>query len=284
MAYGVQAPDSSRTDDEVHREPADHAEPREVTSDHHGGLGDRRGVLDVRGEHAAEVALAAGATEQLVVRGQQLDLPVGQGPHLDAGTGQGRAGDPLLDDAAVRGERRQVGVEGQVVGLQLHREHPGPDLLGLGGRPRRGEAVQVDHRVARAGDALVELHDRLGERRPAGAHAPDAGDDVVDAVEVLGAHRARHAELLEHPAAPGLAAQLGQAGIRAVHGDSQAERDVPLEGGRVVRDQVAALRVGDERPDLAEHPRPGEQLGAQGGGRTRRRSGPSSAAPGHGWG
>ena len=65
-------------DDEVHREPADHAEPREVTSDHHGGFGDRRGVLDVRGEHAAEVALAAGATERLVVRGQRSTCPSGR--------------------------------------------------------------------------------------------------------------------------------------------------------------------------------------------------------------
>ena len=122
IAYGVQAPLVVLYDNEIHREPAEHAERREMPSDHHRGLGDARGVGGVGREHAAEVLLTALAAEQLVVGGQQFDRAVGQRPHLDAGTGQRDSGDPLLDDAAVLLERGQVGLDGQLFGLQLHAE------------------------------------------------------------------------------------------------------------------------------------------------------------------
>ncbi len=135
-------------------------------------------------------------------------------------------------------------------------------------RPEVRQPAQVHHCVARAGDALVQLHDRLAQRRPSHAHALHARHDVVDRVEILGPDRTLHPELLEHPPAAGLAAEVLESRIRTVHRDPKAQRDVALERCGVVRDQVTALRIGDQRPDLPQKPRPRKQFRAQ---RDRRR-------------
>ena len=96
---------------EVHREPAERAELCEPSSDHHRGLCDGRGVVGIGREHAAEILLAARATEKLVVGRQQFNGAVRQCPHLDTRTGQRFAGDPLLDDAAVLLEGREIDVD-----------------------------------------------------------------------------------------------------------------------------------------------------------------------------
>ena len=98
-------------DNEIHREPPEHAELREMPTDHHRGLRDRRGVAGIRREHAAEVLLTARTAEKLVVGGQQLDGAVRQCAHLDTWTGQRDSGDPLLDDAAVLLEGGQIDVD-----------------------------------------------------------------------------------------------------------------------------------------------------------------------------
>ena len=226
-------------------------------------LCDGRGVVGVGREHAAEILLTARATEKLVVGGQQLDGAVRQCPHLDTRTGQRFSGDPLLDDAAVLLEGSQIDVDRKGLRLRLHVQDAVPD----GGRLVRGarfrQVAQVDHRIACAGDALVELHDRLTERRPTCAHALHARHDVVDRVQVLGPDRTPDTELLEHPAAAGLAAEVLEPGIGAVHRDPQTQCDVPLERCGVVRDQVTALRVRDQRPDLPQKSRPRKQFRAQ---------------------
>ena len=70
--------------DEVDREPAQRALAREPLPDQLGVAGDQPGVLRRRREHAAQVALPAGAAQQLVVGREQLDLASGQHPQLDA--------------------------------------------------------------------------------------------------------------------------------------------------------------------------------------------------------
>ena len=68
-------------------------------------------------------------------------------------------------------------------------------------------------------------------------------------------------QLLEGPAAPGLAAEIGVPGIGAVHRDAEVQRDVAPAGRGVVRDQMAAGRVGNERANLPQQFWPCEQLG-----------------------
>ena len=184
--------------------------------------------------------------------GQQFDGAVRQRPHLDAGTGQRDPGDPLLDDAAVLLEGGQIGFDGELFGLQLHAEQAFGDRRRLVRRAGGRQPMQVHQSVAGTGDTLVELHDRLSERRPPHAHALHAGHDLVERVEVLRPDRARHFELLEHSAAAGLAAEFREPRICAVHRDAEAQRDVSFERGGVVRDQMAAGRVGDQGPDLPQ--------------------------------
>ena len=100
-----------------------------------------------------------------------------------------------------------VRVERHVLRLQLH----APDALGdRGAALRRGQLrdpVELDQRVARARDALVELHDDLAHGRPRRQQVVDRVDDLVEAVQVLGPERVRHADLAEEPPAAGLAAE-----------------------------------------------------------------------------
>ena len=55
------------------------------------------------------------------------------------------------------------------------------------------------------------------------------------------------------------------AGVGAVHGYAEQQGEVPFEPGRVVGQQVREGRVGNEGTDLADHPRPGQQLLGQRG-------------------
>ena len=63
--------------------------------------------------------------------------------------------------------------------------------------------------------------------------------------EILHPDRTRNPELLEHPAAAGLAAQVCEPGVRAVHRETEADGDVPLERCGVVGDEVTSVQVGD---------------------------------------
>ena len=110
-------------DDEVDGEAAEDPLRGQPPADDLGRLADQSRVRGVRRERAADVALATGTAEQLVVGGQELDAPVGQDPELHARAAQLGARDPLLDDAAVAGEAVPVLVprEGRRLELELGR-------------------------------------------------------------------------------------------------------------------------------------------------------------------
>ena len=84
-------------------------------------------------------------------------------------------------------------------------------------------------------------------------------------------------------ATSGLAAEVGQSWVGAVHRGCRDRGRRRARGSRVVGDQVATCGVGDHLPDLPQQPRPGQQLRAQRPG-TRHRPGPGSGGRGRGWG
>ncbi len=110
--------------DEVDGEASDHAFASEPGTDDRGVGADRRRVVEVGGEAAAEGALSARSAEHLVVRGQQLDLTARCHAQLHARTPHLDPRDELLDDAAALGELAQVGVEWGVRTLELHAPWP----------------------------------------------------------------------------------------------------------------------------------------------------------------
>ena len=95
------------------------------------------------------------------------------------------------------------------------------------------------------------------DRRPGGEHVADRVGDLGEAVQVLDARadagrRTRRTAGGNRSCVP----EVGQPRIRPVHRDAEAQREVALERGRVVGDQVAARAVRDLRRD------PGEQSGS----------------------
>ena len=162
-------------------------------------------------------------------------------------------GDPLLDDAAALGELRQRSRRSVTVGdSKLIARTRSLDRARLAVGARRGQAAQVDDRVALARHALVQLDDHLLDLRAARrAVARSRSTTSSSAVQVLHAERMRHALLGEQPPAAGLRPEVEVPRVGAVHRDAERQREVALELGRVVRDEVRAVRVGDQRRGCA---------------------------------
>ena len=144
----VRAPHAVRSPhrDEVDREAPEHALRGQTLADLHGLIRDRRRIRRVGREPAAEVALAARPAEELVVRGEKLDLAERRDAQLHARASELLARDPLLDHAALLAERRCVAVKGETGVLEAHRAHPRLDLSATvassgGGRPLRSTSA-----------------------------------------------------------------------------------------------------------------------------------------------
>jgi hypothetical protein len=69
-----------------------------------------------------------------------------------------------------------------------------------------------------------------------------------------------HALLLEETAAARLRAEVEVLRVGAVHRDPERHGEVALELRRVVRDEVGALRVGDQLAEPPDQPGPLEEL------------------------
>ena len=69
-----------------------------------------------------------------------------------------------------------------------------------------------------------------------------------------------HPALGEEAAAARLGAEREEFRIRAVHGDAEREREVSLELRRVVRDEVSAIRIGNQLANASQDSRSLEQL------------------------
>src|SRR5262249_14421800 len=137
--------------DEIEGEPPEDALPREPLSDLPRLLRDRDRVRRVCREDAAQVALPARPTQELVVCGEQLDPARRRHPELDAGPAELRAADPLLQDAAGRLKLLEVGIELEVLDLEAHLAKPLLEGRSLPGGTRSGEISQVDERIPLSG-------------------------------------------------------------------------------------------------------------------------------------
>ena len=142
------------------------------------------------------------------MRGEQLDLAQRRHPQLHARAAELGAADALLDDPAVLRELGEVGRRAATSGCSnaIASTRRG-QLRPLVGRAGRGQVAQVDDRVAAPGHAVVELDDRLGDRRLRRPHPRERVDHAVDVVHVLVAERVRDAGLGEQPPAAGLRAE-----------------------------------------------------------------------------
>ena len=201
-------------DHEVDREPPEHALRREALADRHRRVADQARVRRVGGEGAAEVALAAGAAEELIVGGQELDGAVGQRPQLHARAQELLADDALLHDAA-------VGLELGHVRRRTARPAPPAACPGRARRsPRRrsdsgSSAIPSSSTSALPAPETPSLSFTMTWRMVGrvASRSADRVDDLVEAVQVLGAERVRHADLAEEPPAAGLGAERGQARV-----------------------------------------------------------------------
>jgi hypothetical protein len=177
---------------------------------------------------------------------EQLDLTQGRHAELDARAGDLDAGDPLLDDAAALGELCDVAVERHVRAFEPHGPDPLWQLCQLACRARCRQAAEVNQRVAAAGDAFVELDQRLLGPGAGRTQLRESVDHLIEVVEVLEADRVAHSLLGEDPTTAALGAEMKQLWVGAIHGDAEAEGEVPFERRGVVRDEVGPAPVGDQ--------------------------------------
>ena len=81
--------------------------------------------------------------------------------------------------------------------------------------------------------------------------------------EPLDAERMIDPELGEDPPAPRLRSQREVPRIATVHRDAKGDREIALVGRRIERDEVSAVRIGDQPPDLLQQLGLCEELRAQ---------------------
>ena len=270
IAYGVQSPLGVLDHDEVDREPAEDALPRASRAPIVDRLrADRPGVGEVGRKPAAEVALAARA-RRAAGRGSTAarPRPVGVTRSCTLGLRSSTPGDPLLDDPAVarrawrRTRRTARPGTRSAMPLAPRSGSCGP----LVRRPGRRQVPQVDERVARARDALVELDDAprvtVGRVRPQlGAARRRRRRSSCRSSKPSGWRTPSSAKSRRQPV---LVPSGEQPRIGAVHRDAEGQRDVALERRRVVRHEVRARRGrGSARAMPREQPGPLEQLLAQ---------------------
>src|SRR5215471_19885042 len=162
---------------------------RQPLADHLRIRADHLRVLGIGGKRAPQVALPARAAEHLVVGGQQLDVSEGSDSQLNARTSYLVASDELLDNAATLSELCSVRAERSVWPLELHLPHAPGDFLALTLGPWNGEVAQVDHRVALAGHAFVQLDQCLRDVWPRLPQTHQRLDSVLNRAQVLEAQR-----------------------------------------------------------------------------------------------
>ena len=140
---------------------------------------------------------------------------------------------------------------------------PGAQGRRLAVGPGSRQVAELHDRVAAPRHAVVVLDDRLRDPRLRGAHLAQRLDDAVHVGDVLPPERVRHAGLGEQAPAARLGPEAQEPRVRAVERDAEREREVALRRRRRERDEMAARRVRDARPDRLDHPRPLQQLRAE---------------------
>src|SRR5262249_19189413 len=125
--------------DEVHRKAAKNAFAREAIADLPRLGRDQARVLGVRREDAAEVALAAGPAQELIMGREQLYLAGRRHAQLNAGAAKFGSADALLDHAAHLLQLLEVGLELQALDLEDHLAGTALEVRPLRRRARRGK-------------------------------------------------------------------------------------------------------------------------------------------------
>ena len=252
IAYGVQLAAASRTTTKstANRPSAPCSASRRA--DRGRVLGDQLRVGGVGREDAAQIALPARAAEQLVVGREQLDHAAGQDAQLDAGAAQlvARRCAPRRcrrPRRTSRGRRRTASSRTRAASPRAARRTAVP----LVGRSRRGRPARSTRALPCSGDALVELDDRPGASRALGAHL--ARSRRRSRRGCAGPRRRAGTARRPRRTAAGSrsCAEVGQPRVGAVHRDAEAQRDVALELGGVVGDQVDRARFGISARDPA---------------------------------
>jgi hypothetical protein len=103
---------------------------------------------------------------------------------------------------------------------------------------------QIDQDIALTRYPLVELGDHLLHGGLAPPQLDDRIHQVIDTAQVLDAEGMGDAFVGKQLAAAALGAEAEVTGIRAVHRDSQPQREIALQLGGVVGDQVRPIGVG----------------------------------------
>src|SRR5450759_1701768 len=160
---------------EVDREAAHDALRGENSADSQGLLVDVHAIRVGGRKEAAEKHLAVRAAQDLVVRGDRDDRPVGIAPELDARGHLARSLEEFLGDTAHPAELFTV----LVPRLRGHRERDAREggVDGLDEIARR--LGVVEERVALAREAVVQFHDRASQARLSALELDERGLDVV---------------------------------------------------------------------------------------------------------
>src|SRR5262249_17415631 len=152
-----------------------------------------RSVSRIGRETASEVSLPRGASQDLIVRREPLNLSQRGDPQLGAGAAKLFADNSFFDDAATLIQLPDISIVGRALHLELHRFEAGKNRIPLFGISDRRQAGQIYQRIALAGDTLVELYQHLAEGRLLPAHLGDGARYVFDAIKIFHSERIRHA-------------------------------------------------------------------------------------------
>ena len=250
---------------EIDRKAADDAPLAQLLGDLHAGRVDLAPVVCRGGEAAAEEGLAGTAAEHLVMGRYQFDLAERIDSELCRGRVLAGAVHPLLDDALRFRELAAVVLPAFAARLEAKRRGQALVDPALQRRrvPRR-RPVEVEHGIALAGEALVELHDRAPERRPAELQRGQRLDNVAGVAKALRAVGETDAGGPKHATRAALAPQSDQCRVAGIQRDAEAHRQRPLERTRIEHRQVGDRRVADLLEQSSQQGRAIEDLGGQG--------------------
>ena len=161
-------------------------------------------------------------------------------------------------------KRLHVRVMAHARQLELHRaQRYRPRLSPRDGSPGEGRPDRSHGGVAHAAHAFVQLHDRLLHPRSLRPHLAYGVHQFLFAEQILPPQRMRHAHFGEDAPSAALGPEGVEIRIRRIHGDAQLKSDLPFQIGRIERDHMRPVQVRDQRADVSDDVRSGQQLPAQ---------------------
>ena len=124
-------------------------------------------------------------------------------------------------------------------------------------------ATEIEHRVAFAREAFIQLHDRPLQPRQAPLQRGKRLRHVLGIAQVLRSIRQFDPRLPKDLPRTTLRAELNQIRVASIERNVERKRQPALERRHVEARHVRPRGIGDRLPDPLEQPRPCEQLLAQ---------------------